>query len=92
MESTEPTNAVPSENIAHTMEAATAAVQAEGDQELDDRLDAATSAEPEMEVDYEASEGEPEPDAEIDSIEDYPEEILTNFNPTRGMLFCSVFA
>ena len=65
---------VPSTNIAQTMEAAAAAVPSTGAEE-DDNLQTMTVAEPEMEVDAQPSEGEPEPDEEIPEIEEYPEDV-----------------
>ena len=65
---------VPSTNIAQTMEAAAAAVPSTGAEE-DDILETMTVAEPEMEVDAQPSEGEPEPDEEIPEIAEYPEDV-----------------
>ena len=73
---------VPNVNIAQSMEAAAAAVPATGPEE-DDNLDAMTVAEPEMEVDVQGSDPEPEHADDIPDIEEYPEEINDNSNEER---------
>ena len=64
------------------MEAAAAAVLT-AEPEEDDRLDAMTVAEPEMEVDVQGSDPEPEHADDIPYIEEYPEEINDNSNEER---------
>ena len=73
---------VPNVNIAQSMEAAAAAVLT-AEPEEDDRLDAMTVAEPEMEVDVQGSDPEPEHADDIPYIEEYPEEINDNSNEER---------
>ena len=65
---------VPSVNIAQTMETATAAVPTTGPEE-DDNLDAMTIAEPEMEIEVQGSEAEPEHPDDIPDVEEYPEDV-----------------
>ena len=65
---------VPSVNIAQTMETATAAVPTTGPEE-DDNLDAATVAEPEMEIEIQGSEAEPEHADDIPDFEQYQEDV-----------------
>ena len=63
---------VPSVNIAQTMETATAAVPTTGPEE-DDNVDALTVAEPEMEIEVQGSEAEPEHPDDIPDFEEYPQ-------------------
>ena len=65
---------VPSVNIAQTMETATAAVPTTGPEE-DDNVDALTVAEPEMEIEVQGSEAEPEHPDDIPDFEEYPEDV-----------------
>ena len=64
------------------MEAAAAAIPEAGPEE-DDQLDAMTVAEPEMEVDVQGSDPEPEHTDDIPDIDEYPEEVNDNSNETR---------
>ena len=56
------------------METATAAVPTTGPEE-DDNLDAMTIAEPEMEIEVQGSEAEPEHPDDIPDVEEYPEDV-----------------
>ena len=89
----EPTRAespteVPNANIAHSMEAAAAAVPEVGPEE-DDRLDAMTVAEPEMEVDVQESDPEPENADDLPDLDEYPEEVNDNSDDTRQAVLLS---
>ena len=64
------------------MEAAAAAIPEAGPEE-DDQLDAMTVAEPEMEVDVQGSDPEPERADDIPDIEEYPNEVNDNSNEER---------
>ena len=65
------------------MEAAAAAIPEAGPEE-DDQLDAMTVAEPEMEVDVQGSDPEPEHADDIPDLDEYPEEVNDNSNETSG--------
>ena len=73
---------IPNANIAQSMEAAAAAIPEAGPKE-DDQLDAMTVAEPEMEVDVQGSDPEPEHADDIPDIEEYPNEVNDNSNEER---------
>ena len=79
---------VPNANIAHSMEAAAAAVPEVGPEE-DDRLDAMTVAEPEMEVDVQGSDPEPENADDLPDLDEYPEEVNDNSDDTRQAVLLS---
>ena len=79
---------VPNANIAHTMEAAAAAVPEVGPEE-DDRLDAMTVAEPEMEVDGQGSDPEPENADDLPDLDEFPEEANDNSDDTRQAVLLS---
>ena len=74
--------------IAHSMEAAAAAVPEVGPEE-DDRLDAMTVAEPEMEVDVQGSDPEPENADDLPDLDEYPEEVNDNSDDTRQAVLLS---
>ena len=75
-------------NIAQSMEAAAAAIPEAGPEE-DDQLDAMTVAEPEMEVDVQGSDPEPEHADDIPDLDEYPEEVNDNSNETRQAVLLS---
>ena len=79
---------VPNANIAQSMEAAAAAIPEAGPEE-DDQLDAMTVAEPEMEVDVQGSDPEPEHADDIPDLDEYPEEVNDNSNETRQAVLLS---
>ena len=79
---------VPNANIAHSMEAAAAAIPEVGPEE-DDRLDAMTVAEPEMEVDVQGSDPEPEHADDLPDFDEFPEEVNDNSNETRQAVLLS---
>ena len=74
--------------IAHSMEAAAAAIPEVGPEE-DDRLDAMTVAEPEMEVDVQGSDPEPEHADDLPDFDEFPEEVNDNSNETRQAVLLS---
>ena len=70
------------------MEAAAAAVPEAGPEE-DDRLDAMTVAEPEMEVDGQGSDPEPENPDDLSDLEELPGETNNNSDDTRQAVLLS---
>ena len=70
------------------MEAAAAAVPEAGPEE-DDRLDAMTVAEPEMEVDGQGSDPEPENADDLPDLDEFPHEANDNSDDTRQAVLLS---
>ena len=70
------------------MEAAAAAIPEVGPEE-DDRLDAMTVAEPEMEVDVQGSDPEPEHADDLPDFDEFPEEVNDNSNEIRQAVLLS---